>query len=53
MKKIAINGFGRIRRASLKVILETPGLEVVAVNDLMSIENEGKLMVNSKIECNE
>lgn len=39
MKRIAINGFGRIGRASLKVILETPGLEIVAVNDLMSIEN--------------
>ncbi len=43
MKKIAINGFGRIGRASLKVILETPGLEVVAVNDLMSIENAAYL----------
>ena len=43
MKKIAINGFGRIGRASLKVILETPGLEVVAVNDLMSIENTAYL----------
>ncbi|MBW4360624.1 type I glyceraldehyde-3-phosphate dehydrogenase [Flavobacterium taihuense] len=39
MKKIAINGFGRIGRSSLKVILETPGLEVVGINDLMSIEN--------------
>ena len=37
MKKIAINGFGRIGRAALKVILTTPELEVVAVNDLMSI----------------
>ena len=43
MKKIAINGFGRIGRAALKVILETPGLEVVAVNDLMSIENAAYL----------
>ena len=39
MKKIAINGFGRIGRAALKVIIETPGLEVIAVNDLMSLEN--------------
>lgn len=39
MKKIAINGFGRIGRSSIKVILETPGLEVVGINDLMSIEN--------------
>ena len=39
MKKIAINGFGRIGRAALKVILETSEMRVVAVNDLMSIEN--------------
>lgn len=43
MKKIAINGFGRIGRAALKILLETPGLEVVAVNDLMSIENAAYL----------
>jgi glyceraldehyde 3-phosphate dehydrogenase len=41
MKRIA-NGFGRIGRASLKVVLETPRLEVVAVNEMMSIENAGK-----------
>jgi glyceraldehyde 3-phosphate dehydrogenase len=39
MKKIAINGFGRIGRAALKIILDMPGLEVVAVNDLMNIDN--------------
>jgi glyceraldehyde 3-phosphate dehydrogenase len=39
MKKIAINGFGRIGRSSLKVMLETPNLEVVGINDLMSVEN--------------
>lgn len=43
MKKIAINGFGRIGRAALKVIIETPGLEVVAINDLMSIDNAAYL----------
>lgn len=43
MKKIAINGFGRIGRATLKVILETAGMRVVAVNDLMSIENAAYL----------
>lgn len=37
--KIAINGMGRIGRAALKVVLETEGLEVVAVNDIMPIEN--------------
>ena len=39
MKRIAINGFGRIGRAALKIILNTPELEVVAVNDLMSVDN--------------
>jgi glyceraldehyde 3-phosphate dehydrogenase len=44
MKKVSINGFGRIGRAALKVIMETPELEVVAVNDLMSIENAAYLL---------
>jgi glyceraldehyde 3-phosphate dehydrogenase len=44
MKKIAINGFGRIGRAALKVIMGTPGLEVVAINDLMSVENAAYLL---------
>lgn len=43
MKKIAINGFGRIGRAALKVIMATPGLEVVAINDIMSIESAAYL----------
>ena len=37
--KIAINGMGRIGRAALKVILDTPALELVSVNDVVSIEN--------------
>ena len=32
--KIAINGFGRIGRCSLKIALENPNLDVVAINDL-------------------
>jgi glyceraldehyde 3-phosphate dehydrogenase len=44
MKRIAINGFGRIGRASLKVIMQTPGLELVALNDLMSLENAAYLL---------
>ena len=38
MKRLAINGFGRIGRACLKIIVDTPGLEVVAVNDLMRLK---------------
>jgi len=44
MKKIAINGFGRIGRAALKIISDIPGLEIVAVNDLMTIDNAAYLL---------
>ena len=44
MKRIAINGFGRIGRAALKIIIDTPGLEVVAINDLMNIDNAAYLL---------
>ena len=44
MKKVAINGFGRIGRASLKVIMDTPDLEIVAINDLLTIENAAYLL---------
>ena len=42
--KIAINGMGRIGRASLKIILETPNLDLVAVNDVVSIETIAYLL---------
>ena len=44
MKRIAINGMGRIGRAALKVILDTPELELVAVNDIASIDNIAYLL---------
>lgn len=44
MKRIAINGFGRIGRSALKIIEETPDLEVIAINDLMSLENVAYLL---------
>ena len=37
--KISINGAGRIGRAFLKLAITEPSLEVVAMNDLASIEN--------------
>jgi glyceraldehyde 3-phosphate dehydrogenase len=49
MKKIAINGFGRIGRAAMKTIIETPGLEIVAVNDLMSIDNAVYLLMYDSV----
>lgn len=33
-KKVAINGFGRIGRLTFRNLLEQPGIEVVAINDL-------------------
>ncbi|MEM8847281.1 MAG: type I glyceraldehyde-3-phosphate dehydrogenase [Bacteroidota bacterium] len=42
--KIGINGMGRIGRAALKVINETPGLDVVAVNDIVPVENIAYLL---------
>lgn len=39
MTKVAINGLGRIGRAALKIILDTPELELVAVNDIAPTEN--------------
>jgi glyceraldehyde 3-phosphate dehydrogenase len=39
MQKIAINGLGRIGRAALKIVLDTPDLELAAVNDLIPVDN--------------
>jgi glyceraldehyde 3-phosphate dehydrogenase len=39
MTKVAINGLGRIGRATLKVILDTPELDLVAANDIVPVEN--------------
>jgi glyceraldehyde 3-phosphate dehydrogenase len=39
MTKVAINGMGRIGRAAFKVIMDIPELELVAVNDLMELDN--------------
>ncbi len=39
MARVAINGLGRIGRATLKIILETPQLELVAANDIIPPEN--------------
>jgi glyceraldehyde 3-phosphate dehydrogenase len=49
MKRIAINGFGRIGRAALKIITDTAGQEIVGINDLMSIENAVFLLQRDSI----
>ncbi len=42
--RVGINGFGRIGRAFLKVAWERPEIEIVAVNDLGSVENMAYLL---------
>ena len=37
MANVAINGLGRIGRAAFKILLDTPELELVAVNDIAPI----------------
>lgn len=44
MIKIAINGFGRIGRPSLKIAFEKEDLEVVAINDLMDLKTAAHLL---------
>lgn len=44
MKKVAINGFGRIGRAALKVALEGTDLEIVAINDLTDTKTLAHLL---------
>jgi glyceraldehyde 3-phosphate dehydrogenase len=39
MAKVGINGLGRIGRAALKIILETPELEFVGANDIAPLDN--------------
>ncbi len=44
MAKIAINGLGRIGRAVLKIAIDNPNLELVAVNDLLPPKNLAYLL---------
>ncbi|MEX0689929.1 MAG: type I glyceraldehyde-3-phosphate dehydrogenase [Candidatus Paceibacterota bacterium] len=44
MKKIAINGFGRIGRLFLRQAYDKEDLEIVAVNDLGNVENLAYLL---------
>ncbi|MDB4984095.1 MAG: gapB [Patescibacteria group bacterium] len=42
--RVAINGFGRIGRAFLKIAWDRPELEIVAINDLGSLESLSYLL---------
>jgi glyceraldehyde 3-phosphate dehydrogenase len=44
MARVAINGLGRIGRAALKIILDTPKLDLVAINDLVPPDNLAYLL---------
>jgi glyceraldehyde 3-phosphate dehydrogenase len=44
MVRIAINGFGRIGRAALKIILERKDMEIVAINDLADAKTLAHLL---------
>lgn len=44
MIKIGINGFGRIGRLALRTIIERQNVEVVAINDVLSVEHLAYLL---------
>jgi len=47
--KIAINGFGRIGRNVVRALLERNDIELVAINDIMPIENAAYLLKHDTI----
>src|SRR5690606_36331924 len=42
--RVAINGLGRIGRATLKLVLDEPALELVAINDIAPPDNLAYLL---------
>ena len=42
--KVAVNGAGRIGRAFIRLMQNTPEIELVAINDLGDIENIAYLL---------
>src|SRR5688572_7105115 len=42
--RVAINGLGRIGRAILKLVMDEPSLELVAVNDLVDVDTHAYLL---------
>jgi len=44
MTKVAINGMGRNRQAVFKIVLDTPELELSAINDLLPVEHLAYLL---------
>ncbi len=52
MKKVGINGLGRIGRAALKIVLENDQFELVAVNDIASPEDIVYLLKHDSVYGN-
>lgn len=50
--KVAINGFGRIGRAFLKIAWDNPEIEIMAINDLGSIESFAYLLRHDTVYRN-
>ena len=44
MVKVAINGFGRIGRLALRLMIDNPEFEVVAINDLTDAKTVSTLI---------
>lgn len=44
MARVAINGLGRIGRATLKLVMDHPQLELVAVNDIVDVKQLAYLL---------
>jgi glyceraldehyde 3-phosphate dehydrogenase len=49
MKKIGINGLGRIGRATLRIILDSDDFEMVAVNDIVSADDLAYLLRHDSV----
>ena len=50
--RVGINGFGRIGRAFVKIAWDRPELEIVAVNDLGSVDNLAYLLKHDTVYRN-
>src|SRR3989338_7495194 len=51
MPRIAINGFGRIGRNTLKVGIDLPGFDIVAINDLTDTHPLASLLRRDPAYC--
>jgi glyceraldehyde 3-phosphate dehydrogenase len=49
MLRVAINGFGRIGRASFKIALANKNIEIVAINDLCPADNLAYLLKHDSV----